>query len=181
MLKVETFAIDGLKLISPMAFEDERGYFFESYNAQAYSELGIADTFVQDNQSYSPYGTLRGLHMQTGDFSQSKLVRVSLGEVLDVAVDLRKGSRTYGQYATVILSAQNKQCFYIPRGFAHGFLVLSKEAIFQYKCDNYYDKNSEAGIKYDDPDLNIDWGLSDRKFTLSEKDLSLSSLREFGG
>ncbi len=150
--------LEGCIVIEPRIFNDSRGYFFESFNQKTFTEFTGHDLpFVQDNQSYSTEGTLRGLHLQKGEYAQSKLVRVTLGEVLDVAVDLRKSSATYGQYHSVILSESNHLQFFVPRGFAHGFVVLSDVAVFQYKCDNYYHKGSEAGIHFADPTLNIDW------------------------
>ena len=164
-------------IIEPTIFADERGYFFESFNERKFCELtGFAVHFVQDNQSYSTHGVLRGLHFQAGEHAQAKLVQVAKGEVLDVAVDLRVGSPTYGEYESVVLSAENKKMFFIPRGFAHGFAVLSDEAVFQYKCDNYYNKQAESGIHYADPQLAIDWKISPDDLTVSEKDRELPLL-----
>ena len=176
-MEIEHTPISGLIILNPIVFKDDRGYFFESFNQKSWSETGINDTFVQDNQSYSTYGTIRGLHMQTGAHAQSKLVRVIIGEVFDVAVDLRPKSPTFGQYYGVHLSGENNKQFYIPRGFAHGFSVLSKEAIFSYKCDNFYNKESEVGLIYNDKDLSIDWKVD--KCNLSAKDLVLPTLREY--
>lgn len=160
--------------MQPWVFTDDRGYFFESYNQKAFTELtGYSTEFVQDNQSLSTYGTVRGLHHQTGVHAQAKLVRVIEGRVYDVAVDLRKDSGTYGQWFGVELSGENNLQLFIPRGFAHGFSVLSETALFSYKCDNFYHKASEAGIRYDDPALNIDWQIPKDKMILSEKDLLL--------
>lgn len=160
--------------MQPWVFTDDRGYFFESYNQKAFTELtGYSTEFVQDNQSLSTYGTVRGLHHQTGAHAQAKLVRVIEGRVYDVAVDLRKESGTYGQWFGVELSGENNLQLFIPRGFAHGFSVLSETALFSYKCDNFYHKASEAGIRYDDPALNIDWQIPKDKMILSEKDLLL--------
>lgn len=169
----------GCFVIVPRVFSDDRGYFFESFNEKAFSEsAGKPVHFVQDNQSYSTKGVLRGLHLQKGEFAQSKLVRVTKGEVLDVAVDLRKSSPTFGQHHAVRLSAENNHQFFIPRGFAHGFIVLSDDAVFQYKCDNYYNKQSEGGIHYADPALGIDWILSEDEFIVSDKDKILPKLEE---
>jgi len=171
-------------VIEPRVFDDNRGYFFESFNQKTFSEItGHHIPFVQDNQSYSTRGTLRGLHLQKGEYAQSKLVRVTLGEVLDVAVDLRKASATYGQHYSVILSETNHRQFFVPRGFAHGFVVLSEVAVFQYKCDNYYNKSAEGGIHYSDPVLNIDWSFNDDELIVSDKDKELpffNSLDNFG-
>ncbi|MBV7269154.1 dTDP-4-dehydrorhamnose 3,5-epimerase [Winogradskyella luteola] len=161
-------------IIEPKTFIDKRGYFFESYNKQLFDlNIGYSVDFVQDNESYSSKNVLRGLHFQKGEHAQAKLVRVVKGEVLDVAVDLRASSETYGAYVSVILSEENKRQLFVPRGFAHGFLVLSDTAIFSYKCDNYYNKNSEGGIIYNDPALNIDWEISEKELIISEKDLEL--------
>ncbi len=157
-------------IFEPRVFADDRGYFYESYNEKIFAEAGIHDNFVQDNQSKSTYGVLRGLHYQTGEHVQSKLVRVLEGSVLDVAVDIRPDSPTYGQHYTIELTAKNHLQFYVPRGFAHGFLVLSDTAIFSYKCDNFYNKASEGGIAYDDPTLNIDWKIPTEDMILSNKD-----------
>ncbi len=171
--------IDGLFVFEPRVFEDERGYFFESYNQKHFLEIDLRPNFVQDNQSRSMFGTLRGLHLQVGDMAQAKLVRVLSGEVLDVAVDLRLNSTTFGKHYSVVLSDKNKKQLYIPRGFAHGFLVLSKDAEFFYKCDNFYSKEHEDGIKFDDKELGIVWGLRDDQYILSEKDKLLKSFHEF--
>jgi len=168
----------GLVLIEPKVFEDERGYFYESYNARLYTEAGIDCDFVQDNQSKSSYGVIRGLHYQLAPNAQAKLVRVISGEVLDVVLDLRKGSPRYGEVFAVRLTADNKKQLFIPRGFAHGFSVLSEEAVFFYKCDAYYDKNSERGIRYDDPDLGVDWMIPEKKQKISEKDQKLQFWKE---
>jgi len=171
----------GCIVITPRIFNDDRGYFFESYNAQNFNNaIGYEVNFVQDNQSYSTKGVFRGLHLQKGEHAQSKLVRVTKGKVLDVAVDLRTGSPTYGQYFSVELSEENHRQFFIPRGFAHGFIVLSDVAVFQYKCDNYYNKASEGGLHYADPDLNIDWGMPANELLVSEKDLELPFLKDVG-
>lgn len=164
-------------IIEPTIVVDNRGYFFESFNENKFCELaGFAVHFVQDNQSYSTHGVLRGLHFQTGEHAQAKLVQAVKGEVLDVAVDLRVNSPTYGKYESVLLSAENKKMFFIPRGFAHGFAVLSDEAVFQYKCDNYYNKQSESGIHYADPRLAIDWKIPANDLIVSDKDRKLPFL-----
>jgi dTDP-4-dehydrorhamnose 3,5-epimerase len=171
----------GCFILTPRVFNDERGHFFESFNQHSFAELVDSNVdFVQDNQSFSTKGVLRGLHLQKGEHAQSKLVRVTQGEVQDIAVDLRKNSPTYGQYVSVILSAQNHQQLFIPKGFAHGFLVLSPSAIFQYKCDNYYNKESEAGLHYADPSINIKWEFGENEFVVSEKDKELPFLKDAG-
>lgn len=170
--------LKGCIIITPRIFNDDRGYFFESYNEKKFNEaLGYNVHFVQDNQSYSTKGVLRGLHLQKGQFAQAKLVRVTKGEVFDVAVDLRPGSPTYGKHHSVILSAENNKQFFVPRGFAHGFVVLSDEVIFEYKCDNFYDKASEDGLHYADPDLDIDWQLNNELLLVSDKDKELPFLK----
>lgn len=166
---IET-AIEGVFIIEPRIFADERGYFFESYSRAAFEAAGLHYDFVQDNQSKSVYGTVRGLHFQKGEHSQAKLVRVLEGTVLDVAVDLRRTSHTYGQYVAVELSAENNRQLLIPRGFAHGFSVLSETAVFAYKCDNLYCRESEGGIRFDDPTLAIDWRIDPAKALTSDKD-----------
>lgn len=163
--------IEGVFIIEPKIFGDERGYFYESYNKERFEiETGVVTDFVQDNQSKSSYGVLRGLHFQKPPHAQSKLVRVVKGAVLDVAVDIRKGSPTFGKHVAVELTENNHLQFFIPRGFAHGFVVLSEEAIFQYKCDNLYAPESEGSIIWNDPDINIDWKVDADKIILSEKD-----------
>ena len=161
--------IEGVIIIEPRIFKDDRGYFFESFSQT---------TFVQDNESKSGYGVLRGLHFQKPPFAQSKLVRVIKGAVLDVAVDIRKGSPTFGQYVSVELTGDNHRQFFIPRGFAHGFSVLSEEVIFQYKCDNFYSPQSEGAIAWNDPDLNIDWRIPVEEVILSEKDSKHPKLKD---
>lgn len=163
--------IDGVYILEPKVFEDVRGYFFESWKKEDFEQHVGKVNFVQDNESKSSYGVLRGLHYQKGEFSQAKLVRVIKGRVLDVAVDLRKDSPTYGKHVMVELSGENKRQFFIPRGFAHGFLVLSDEAIFTYKVDNVYAPQAEASIRWDDEDLNIQWPISKEDVLTSEKDL----------
>lgn len=162
--------IAGLLIIKPRVFEDARGFFFESYNRNKFKESGIEQDFCQDNQSQSTYGVIRGLHYQLYPHSQSKLVSAVVGAVWDVAVDLRKDSPTFGQWYGVELSAENKLQFLIPRGFAHGFSVLSETALFSYKCDNFYDQQHERGIVYNDPTLNIDWKIPADKAIVSAKD-----------
>lgn len=172
--------LPGCFIIENRIFGDERGYFFESFNQKTFTDIsGIATPFVQDNQSYSGFGVLRGLHYQTGEHAQAKLVRVLLGKVLDVAVDIRKDSATYGQHVTVELSDDNKRQFYVPRGFAHGFVVLSPVATFFYKCDNLYNRASEGGIMYNDPGLNIDWKIPQDHMILSEKDTHNPSFSDY--
>ena len=169
MTVIET-EIEGVVIIEPRVFADERGYFFESFSQQEFEEKVCETTFVQDNESKSAYGVLRGLHFQKMPYAQSKLVRVVKGSVLDIAVDIRKGSPTFGKHVAVELSAENKLQFFVPRGFAHGFVVLSDEVVFQYKCDNYYRPESERGILWNDPTLNIDWKISENDIILSGKD-----------
>lgn len=170
--------IDGIFIIEPTVFEDDRGYFFESYNEAEFIKNGITNRFVQDNQSKSSYGVIRGLHCQLGEYSQAKLARVLQGKVLDVAVDIRKGSPTFGKHVAVELSAENKRQLFIPRHFLHGFSVLSEDAIVAYKCDNLYCKEAEFGIRYDDPEIGIDWKVSIDKIITSEKDRLANSLKD---
>jgi dTDP-4-dehydrorhamnose 3,5-epimerase len=165
--------IPGLLLFKPKIFEDSRGYFFEAYNERIFQQEGVDIKFVQDNQSKSSYGVIRGLHYQLPPFAQTKLIRVLEGRILDVAVDIRKGSPTFGQSFLVELSAENKKQLFIPAGFAHGFSVISETAIVLYKCDQFYHKESEGGIRYDDPSLNIAWQIEKEKEIISEKDLAL--------
>lgn len=162
--------IPGVLIIEPKVFGDARGYFFESWNQAAFEAAGITDKWVQDNESKSSFGVLRGLHYQAAPYTQAKIVRVISGAVLDVAVDIRKGSPTYGKHVAVELSGENKRQLYIPRGFAHGFAVLSDEAVFAYKCDNIYMPSSERGIMFNDPALGIDWCVNPAQWNLSEKD-----------
>ena len=164
-------------IIEPKIFFDQRGYFIESYNKNTFENgIGQSINFLQDNQSHSSKGVLRGLHYQTGEHAQAKLVRVLHGEVLDVVVDIRPESETYGQHVSVLLSAENQLQFFVPRGFAHGFLVLSETATFFYKCDNFYNKDSEGGLMYNDPKLGIDWQFSAENLIISEKDQVLPNL-----
>lgn len=167
--------IPGLLIFEPRVFKDSRGYFFESYNQSVFNEQGINNEFVQDNQSFSTYGVVRGLHYQLPPNAQAKLVRVISGTILDVAVDIRKGSPTFGQAYSLELSAENKLQLYIPRGFAHGFSVLSETAEVMYKCDGFYNKESDAGISLDDPELKIDWKIPADKMIISDKDRELPS------
>ncbi|MBO7366664.1 MAG: dTDP-4-dehydrorhamnose 3,5-epimerase [Bacteroidales bacterium] len=170
-MKVINTDIPGLLILEPVIHGDARGYFFEAFNQKDFDEaVGMHVTFVQDNESKSSYGVLRGLHFQKGDHAQAKLVRVVSGRVLDVAVDMRPGSPTFGRHVSVELTGENHRMFFIPRGFAHGFSVLSEEAVFQYKCDNYYCPESEGGIAWDDPSLGIDWQLPAEAVKLSDKD-----------
>lgn len=162
--------IPGVVVIEPRVFEDPRGYFFESFSQRDFDSQVREVKFVQDNESKSSYGVLRGLHFQKPPHAQSKLVRVVKGSVLDVAVDIRKGSPTFGKYVAVELSEQNHRQFFIPRGFAHGFVVLTDEVVFQYKCDNFYAPQSEGAVAWNDPDLNIDWKVPADKILLSDKD-----------
>jgi dTDP-4-dehydrorhamnose 3,5-epimerase len=173
-----TCDIPGLIIVEPKVFEDSRGYFFEAYNQAVFQQNGITCNFVQDNQSKSSYGVIRGLHYQLNPYAQAKLVRVLEGTILDVAVDIRKGSPTYGKYFGIELSAENKKQLFIPAGFAHGFSVLSETAVVMYKCDALYNKQSEGGIRFDDADLNIDWKVEPARAIVSEKDIQLPSLRE---
>ena len=170
--------IDGVVIIEPRLFKDGRGYFFESFNQKEFEEKVCKTTFVQDNESKSSFGVLRGLHYQTGEYSQAKLVRVIKGEVLDVAVDLRQSSSTFGKYVSVLLTEDNKRQFFIPRGFAHGFLVLSEEVIFTYKVDNIYNPQAERSILYCDNALGIDWPIADFQIIMSEKDRQAKIFQE---
>ncbi|MBS1947560.1 MAG: dTDP-4-dehydrorhamnose 3,5-epimerase [Bacteroidetes bacterium] len=165
----------GLLVFEPFIFKDERGYFFESYNQKLFQQNGAEMNFVQDNQSHSNYGVLRGLHYQLNPYSQTKLVRVLKGNILDVVADIRRGSPTYGKTYSIELSDENKKQLLVPKGFAHGFVVLSETADVMYKCDGFYNKASEAGIIYDDDFLNIDWKVPAQKIKLSPKDLELPS------
>lgn len=170
MINVIKTELEGVVIIEPKVFGDERGYFFESWSQKDFDEQVRPIKFVQDNESKSCYGVLRGLHFQKGKYSQSKLVRVVKGRVLDVAVDIRKGSPTFGKHVAVELTAENHRQFFIPRGFAHGFVVLSDEAVFQYKCDNLYAPQEEGALAWDDPEIGIDWGVPKDKVILSAKD-----------
>lgn len=172
--------LEGCYVIEPRVFEDNRGYFFESFNRRVLGEeIGYSPDFVQDNQSKSKYGVLRGLHLQIGEYAQAKLVRALEGEILDVVVDIRPDSPTFGQHYSILLSEDNKIQLFVPRGFAHGFAVLSETAIIHYKADNYYNKESESGLKFNDPDLNIDWQLAPEDIITSDRDQHLPSWNEF--
>lgn len=173
--------IDGLVIIEPRVFGDSRGYFFESFSERDFKREVADVDFVQDNESKSSYGVVRGLHFQRPPYAQAKLVRVVKGKVLDVAVDLRKGSPTFGHHVAVELSEDNHRQMFIPRGFAHGFSVLSDEVIFQYKCDNFYAPQSEGAVAWDDPDLGIDWGIPADKALLSDKDRKHPRLKDVLG
>jgi dTDP-4-dehydrorhamnose 3,5-epimerase len=180
-MQVEETKLKDCFIIKDTLFKDSRGYFFESFNQKKFNELtGLNVQFVQDNQSKSTKGVLRGLHFQLGTHSQAKLVRVLEGKVLDIAVDVRPNSRTFGEHVAVELTAENETQLFVPRGFAHGFVVLSDTATFFYKCDNYYNKLSESGIIYNDPHLAINWQLSSEDLQLSEKDLLLQNLNDIG-
>lgn len=173
-MEIEQTGLKGCLIIKPRVFEDARGYFFESFNQNVFEEkTGLSGRFVQDNESCSTYGVIRGLHAQTGEFAQAKLVRVIKGEVLDVVVDARPSSPTYGKHFSIKLNAVNKLQVYIPRGFIHGFSVLSETAEFLYKCDNFFNKASETGVIYNDADLDIDWLIPEADQEVSEKDLLL--------
>jgi dTDP-4-dehydrorhamnose 3,5-epimerase len=171
-------SIKELVIVKPAVFEDSRGYFCETYNQKRYFEAGVTANFVQDNQSKSSYGVVRGLHFQKGSAVQAKLVSVVEGKVWDVAVDLRANSDTYGKWYGIELSAENHLQYYIPRGFAHGFAVLSQTAIFTYKCDNFYAPDADSGIRFNDRDLNIDWKIPENEMIISEKDKKLPFFKE---
>lgn len=178
-MKIEHTPLKGCFILQPSVFTDERGFFYESYNARNFKKVtGLDVDFVQDNQSKSSYGVLRGLHFQSGKMAQAKLVRVILGKVLDIVVDLRKDSETFGKHFSIILDDVDYKQLFVPRGFAHGFITLSESSIFAYKCDNYYDGASEGGIIYNDATLSLDWHLPHDDFIVSEKDLQLPSFKE---
>jgi dTDP-4-dehydrorhamnose 3,5-epimerase len=179
-MKVTKTHLKGCFIIEPTVFNDERGSFFESFHQKKFEEkTGLKVNFIQDNQSISQRGVIRGLHMQKGEFAQAKLTRVIKGRVLDVAVDLRKESPTFGKHFSIELTGNNNKQLFIPRGFAHGFSVLEDDTIFAYKCDHYYNKESESGVVYNDSDLNIDWMLEENKIQLLEKDMNLKTLSNF--
>ncbi len=181
-MQVTKTELNDCYILEPTVFGDDRGYFFESYNKKQFESLiGKSVDFIQDNEAFSKKGALRGLHFQEGDYAQAKLVRVTQGVVLDVAVDLRPNSTTFLQHITVNLSSENKKQLFVPRGFAHGYVVLSDTAVFNYKCDNIYNKASESGVIYNDSDLNIDWKLESQQFIISEKDKVLPTLKELFG
>lgn len=177
-MQFNTCHIPGLLVVEPKVFEDSRGYFFESFNQKLFADHGINCQFVQDNQSKSSYGVIRGLHFQESPHTQAKLVRVISGSILDVAVDIRKGSPTYGQHFSIELTSDNRKQLWVPAGFAHGFSVLSETAVVLYKCDQFYNKVSEGGVKWDDADLNIDWKIPTDKAVISEKDQQLPSFKD---
>jgi dTDP-4-dehydrorhamnose 3,5-epimerase len=178
-MQIEQTHIEGCFIIHNRLFEDERGYFFESFNAQTFAkQTGLQTNFVQDNQSFSKMGVVRGLHFQTGEHAQAKLVRVLQGKVLDVAVDIRKDSKTFGQHVAVELDDTHAKQFFVPRGFAHGFIVLSETAEFFYKCDNFYNKESESGLLYNDADLAIDWQLPNNLHIVNAKDLTCQTFAQ---
>lgn len=177
-MKIIDTNIPDVKIVEPDVFGDSRGYFFESWNSGKYADNGINCQWVQDNESSSSYGVLRGLHYQAAPYTQAKLVRVIAGKVLDVAVDIRKNSPTFGKYAAVELSGENKRQLFVPRGFAHGFAVLSEKAVFAYKCDNIYCPAADRGIAFDDPALGIDWQIDISKALLSNKDLHHPCLKD---
>ena len=177
-MEIENLSIEGLKIITPDVHGDSRGWFVEQYNKERYEAAGVTADFVQDNESFSSKGVVRGLHWQAGAHSQAKLVRVIRGAVRDVAVDIRKGSPTFGKYASVILTGENKKQLFIPRGFAHGFVVLEDDTLISYKCDNLYCKESERGLMFNDPALGIKWPELDVDIKLSEKDRKHPPIRE---
>lgn len=177
-MKVIKVHIPGVYLFEPKVFGDERGYFLESFRQDLIEETIGDVNFVQENESFSQFGVLRGLHFQKPPFTQAKLVRVIQGEVLDVAVDLRKGSPTFSKHVAIVLSGENKKQLFVPRGFAHGFLVLSKTALFSYKCDNYYAPDYDAGLRWEDPEIGIDWKIESDKLSLSRKDQTQPTLQE---
>ena len=178
-MKLQETPLQDCFILEPSVYKDERGLFYESYNKKLFNEVTNLDIdFVQDNQSASSYGVVRGLHFQTGKFAQSKLVRVLLGKVLDVVVDLRKESETFGQHFSIILDDIDHKQLFVPKGFAHGFITLSERSVFSYKCDNYYHKDSENGIIYNDATLSINWHLPKEDFIISEKDIILPTYKE---
>jgi len=176
-MKIIKTHIPDLLIIEPSVFKDERGYFFESFNDSKFVNHKLDYDFIQDNESKSSYGVLRGLHFQTGEYAQAKLVRVVTGKILDVAVDLRKGSPTFCKHFAIELSSENKKQLLVPRGFAHGFAVLSNDTIINYKCDNIYNKDAESGVIFSDSQLNIQWGLTKDEIILSKKDMQLPELK----
>ena len=179
-MKVEKCFIEDLLIFSPKIYADERGYFLESYNKSKFKDgLELETDFVQDNESLSTYGTLRGLHFQKPPFAQAKLVRAITGTILDVVVDLREGSKTFGKSNSILLTGENKKQVYIPRGFAHGFVVLSESAIFSYKVDNYYNAESDSGIMWNDEHFNVDWKIEREKLIISEKDNKQQSFKDY--
>ncbi len=179
-MKVTKTPFEGLLIIEPRVFEDARGYFFESYNKNEFHKAGIDFDFVQDNQSFSKKGVLRGLHFQRPPFAQMKLIRVLSGTIQDIVVDLRKGHSTFGKYLSIELSSENKKQLLIPAGFAHGFLVLSEHAHVLYKCDEFYNPESEGGLRYNDPTVRVEWGLGQDQLSLAPKDLLLPLMSDIG-
>ena len=178
-MEIEQTHIAGCFILKPRIFRDDRGLFSETYNKKTFTEVtGLDIDFVQDNQSFSSYGVVRGLHFQTGSMAQAKLVRAARGKVLDIVVDVRKDSKTFGEHVSVILDDETQNQLFVPRGFAHGFVTLSKKSIFAYKCDNYYDKASEGGILYNDATLSLDWHLPEEEIIISEKDTELPTFNE---
>ena len=177
-MKVISTSIPDVLIIEPVVYKDDRGYFFESFSQREFDEKVAPVRFVQDNESMSVYGVVRGLHFQMGEAAQAKLVRVIEGKVMDVAVDIRRGSPTFGKYVAVELTGDNHRQLFIPRGFAHGFVVKSPRAIFAYKCDNFYAPGYEAGIVWNDPQVGVEWGVAEDKIILSPKDMALPLLRE---
>lgn len=177
-MQVLSTPIEDLYVLQPKVWEDERGYFFESYNQRFLQENGLEYTWVQDNEAKSDRGVLRGLHFQKGVHAQAKLVRVLSGEVLDVVVDLRPDSPTFGIHYSILLSGENKRQLLVPRGFAHGYIALQDQTVFVYKCDNFYNKEAEGGLRYDDPHFDIDWKLDADQFTIAEKDLQHPAFKE---
>jgi len=179
-MKIISTELKDCFILEPTIFKDLRGYFFESFNEKLFKkQSGLDVNFIQDNESFSSKGVLRGLHFQRGEHAQAKLVRVIIGKVLDVVVDIRENSQTFGKHISVLLTEENKRQLFVPRGFAHGFIVLSETAIFSYKCDNYYNKESEGGIIYNDPKLGIDWQLPAEELIVSKKDMTLPQLDSF--
>lgn len=178
-MKFKETKLKGCFIIEPQIFKDERGCFFESFNEKLFNKwIGNKINFIQDNQSFSTYGVLRGLHFQKGEYAQAKLVRVLFGKVLDIAVDIRKNSSTYGQHISLELSSDNNKQLFLPRGFAHGYIVLSKSAEFFYKVDNYYAPQSEDGILFNDPELGINWKINNSEIIINNKDLMLNNLKD---
>ena len=177
-MKVTETNLKGCFIIEPKVFIDERGYFFESFHKEKFQQLtNIEVDFLQDNEAFSNRGVVRGLHFQKGQYAQAKLIRVVKGKVLDIVVDLRSGSKTFGKHFSIILSEENKKQLFVPRGFAHGYAVLEDNTLFSYKCDNYYNKESEGGVIYNDKDLQIDWMLEENEIQLSEKDIKLTNFK----
>ncbi|MAM27666.1 MAG: dTDP-4-dehydrorhamnose 3,5-epimerase [Flavobacteriaceae bacterium] len=178
-MEIQQTHLEGCFILKPRVFKDNRGLFSETYNKKTFTEVtGLDIDFVQDNQSFSSYGVVRGMHFQTGEMAQAKLVRAAKGKVLDIVVDVRKGSKTFGEHVSVILDDVEQKQLFVPRGFAHGFVTLSEKSVFAYKCDNYYDKASEGGIIYNDATLALDWHLPEKDIIVSEKDKELPTFAE---